>query len=368
MNIEEAVEQVKLNCEISDAKNWGFYTLCVLLLKCRDLYRWERKIEPWKSIDNQDLLDWISEKERRWKALAGEKFRDIKIEGNSYSIFDVEGVNRVLSPKGFIYGAGYAASLRHSFFLGELEEMRRENGHALYVVGRELARDLATSPAMLQESSIFVRKEPARSFLWSKVEEFKTTKKVSLRHAFEDYGMDAQAVLEAEPESIKGEIDRISEEELESYVRHEIGEASDRVFPERHWLELVEFFPDTNVERFARSIKDVLGDTNEKGMLKYIIQNEKRGSLSFYVSNLSGLRDAIFPEMKKAYALFRNTGDWSIVENARKAGYRNAQIYAKKLVRMYLTGKKKKEECKRRIEEELIDKLKVGSKSEVSYI
>jgi hypothetical protein len=45
LDIETLASQVKFNCNISDAKYWGYYSPCGLLLRLRDLYTTEKEIK-----------------------------------------------------------------------------------------------------------------------------------------------------------------------------------------------------------------------------------------------------------------------------------------------------------------------------------
>lgn len=360
IDVEHIANQVKKNCDISDAKYWGIYSICGLLLRLRDLYKWERKIKPWEEIDHSDLMDWVEEKEINWKKLSEKEFQSIEIEGNEYQPFDLKGINKTLKPEGFLYGAGYAASMKPSFFLAELEESRMENGYNIHVLDKESARDLFTTPALLQGNDIFGRKEPVRYLLWEKVKEVKTTKeKKALKFAFEDYGLNEEKIG-AKPESIADKMDRICEEELKSYLSHEIGEASDKVFPDEEWRELIGLFPHTKIEGLVRGTKDLLADTNQKGTLRHIIDNRNKGSLGFYVSLLTGSRKKIFPEIATAYWEFREKDDWSVIEEAREVGYNKAKNYAEKLIEIYRVGKiKGKEWIEREINETILVSLNV---------
>ncbi len=341
MDIEDITKQVQANCELSDAKHWGSYTICGLLLRLTDLYRWTEGIEHGVKIDNSELMDWIGEKEKRWKKIRGKKYKKIKIDGRNFDPFDLAGINELLEPEGFIYGAGYVAAMKPSFFLAEKRESRMEDGHKIFVLGRELARDLITSPALLQGESIFVRTMPARSFFWHKIEEYKFTGKDVLKRAFSHYGIDLDNLKDVR------DVDRVIEGEIESFIHHEIGEAKDMIFPEEKWEEIVSAFPSTHTEKFARAVKDVLADTNEHGTLKFIIDNKKRGSLAFYAAFIDGFRKMIFPEVALAFESFE--GDWGIIDTARQSGNKRARGYAKRLIELYENGSSNE-----KIEEELI--------------
>ncbi|MGA2402714.1 MAG: hypothetical protein ABSG91_13580, partial [Syntrophobacteraceae bacterium] len=41
--ISDLQRQVQKNCDISDARHAGVYSLCGLLLRMRDLYKWEHR-------------------------------------------------------------------------------------------------------------------------------------------------------------------------------------------------------------------------------------------------------------------------------------------------------------------------------------
>lgn len=92
--------QVKRNCNISDAKYWGTYSICGFLLRLRELYRIEKCIRPWDKIQQEEMGEWISERESLWKELEDQDFADITVNGNAYGPFEVEKLNAELEKKG----------------------------------------------------------------------------------------------------------------------------------------------------------------------------------------------------------------------------------------------------------------------------
>ena len=44
--------QVLRNCEISDARHAGLFSICGLALRLRDLYKWEKGLDPWVEKDS----------------------------------------------------------------------------------------------------------------------------------------------------------------------------------------------------------------------------------------------------------------------------------------------------------------------------
>ena len=75
-------------------------------------------------------------------------YGELPIFGQRYDPFDVDEINAVLEPAGVLYGAGYARSLKPTFFLAAIESKTAINGTTIYTLGRELARDLLTIPAL----------------------------------------------------------------------------------------------------------------------------------------------------------------------------------------------------------------------------
>jgi hypothetical protein len=338
MSPEEIREQVLYNCEISNANHWGVYSICGLLIRLMDLYKWETGAKPYARVDHTVLMDWVNEKEERWAELQGEALRDIQIDGETYDPFDTTGINHVLDSQGILYGAGLVGSLRTSFFLAELEDTWEEGGFHVHLLGRELARDLVASPALSQGNSIFLRKDTLERFLWGKLDEYKSSRSPNLEFAFRAYGLAEERLL-GDPAALEGEFRRMTEEELKTYLHHELGEARDRILPEEVWHSILASFSSSSVEHFARAVKDLLADTSPGGMLDYIIREKKEGSLGFYIALQTGYRKMVFPEAIQAFQKFRETRDWTLIESAREEGYQKAKVFAEKLLQIHEDGR-----------------------------
>ena len=147
LELNTITSQVLQNCDISDSRHAGVYSVCGLALRLRDMYKWENGLDPWVEKDSSEILDWIGDREEKWDSLADEDFEEITVLGTPYDPFDTRAINAVIEPQGLLYGAGYAHSLKPTFFLAALEEKKKVDGHTIYVLGRELARDLFTTPA-----------------------------------------------------------------------------------------------------------------------------------------------------------------------------------------------------------------------------
>ena len=73
-DIQSLAPQIKRNCNISDARYWGMYSLCGLLLRLRELYKVEKGIRPWENILQQDMGEWITGRENLWQELEDKDF------------------------------------------------------------------------------------------------------------------------------------------------------------------------------------------------------------------------------------------------------------------------------------------------------
>jgi hypothetical protein len=338
LDSKNLIDQIRYNCSISDCRYAGTYSVCGLALRLRDLYKWERGLEPWVEEDSSVILEWIGKKEDEWDKLEEREFADISIDGKSYDPFDVEALNAVLAPHGLFYGAGYVQGLKPSFLLADLVETRQVEGFPVYILGREHARDLLTVPALSRDSSILMRKESARIFLWNLIFFLKKSSREALKFALETYG-----VPDNHPKALKENFARICEDEVEAYIYHEVGELKDTDFDREVWRSLIAAFPHTVIEFFVRALKDMLADTNDYGKLRYIIQQRKAASLALHAAFLDGLRRMLFPELVEAFREFKETRNWELVERARLGGYGAARERAELITEIYRTGKQKKD-------------------------
>jgi len=334
LDSKDLIAQVRHNCSLSDGRYAGTYSVCGLALRLRDLYKWEKGLEPWVEEDSSVVLGWIGEKEEEWDKLEGREFSEITVAGRTFDPFDVEGVNGLLVPHGLYYGAGYVQGLKPSFLLAELLETRQADGFPVYVLGREHARDLLTVPALSQNNAILIRKESARIFLWNMIFFLKKSSREALRFALESY-----AIPDHPPQALKDNFARICEDEVETYLYHEVGELKDADFDREIWRSIVGAFPHSIIEFFVRAVKDILADTNEHGKLRYIIRERKAASLGFYAAFLDGLRKMLFPELAEAFKAFQSTRHWAVVEDARRSGYRAARSHARAIMEIFGRGK-----------------------------
>ncbi len=336
INIENITQQVLYNCRVSDSRHAGLYSVCGLALRLRDLYKWEHGLRPWEEKGSEEVLEWIGNREQLWETLEGVDYSNISISNRSYNPFDVEAVNTALIPSGFYYGSGYVHSMKPSFFLAEIEDQTRVDGYSVYFFDRELARDLTTAPAMSQNRTILIRKEPVQSFLWDKISFISRSGKAAMQFALTAYGLKDHS-----PRTLRENLSLIASAEMDTYVHHELGELQDRIFDRNLWQEMISTFPHTPVELLIRSVKDLLADTNDWGRLRFIVRERRTVSLALYVAFYDGLLKALFPELKEAFKEFMKSHDWNRIEKAVSTGFSTAKRYAEHVSLIYFEGKQK---------------------------
>jgi hypothetical protein len=322
--IAPLIQDIQHNCDISDARDHGIYSMCTMVLKLRNLYKWEKGIQPWEEPPPADLLDWIDAKENYWATIALEPFRPLSPSGKMMDPMDLEEINAALNDRKIVYGAGYGRSMKTVFFLAEKIEARSSEGCPIIILGKELAREMANPFAMVQDGLIIIRRESLRFFFWDQIEEVRSRRN-SLQQALQSYGVFKNGTLDRE--RLKSSLDNIVDEEMNLFIYHEIGEILQTTFTSESLRAIIGHFPGTVIEFVGRAVKDILADAHPHGLLSYIIRDQRQASLGFYLSFLDGLRERLFPEIITAWQRFLADRDWNHIEQARNACWeRNQQV------------------------------------------
>jgi len=338
MDLGKLQSEIRHNCDISDANHAGLFSICGLLLRLRDLYKWEHSTPPWQEPEPADLMEWIDARETRWEEVLHRPWVSLTVGNETFQPFEVSSINERLAPHGLIYGAGYAVGMKPSFFLGEILETRRLGSLRIHVVGRERIRDLYATPAMRQGEQIFARRTPMLFFLWDQILEMRPSARESLSYAFAQYGLDVDS-LRRHPTKMGPRLEPVAASELETWIYHEVGEASDTTFQGLQWQEIISSYANSPVEIFTRVIKDLLSDTHPQGLLGHIIRNGIKPSLAFYVSFMRPFTRVLFPEILVAFGDFVRRDDWTGIERARATGYEKARHNGLELIRLHESGK-----------------------------
>ena len=333
-DLDRLTRQIQSNCDISDARHAGMFSICGLALRLRDLFKWEKGLAPWEEGDPAEVLEWIGVREDRWETLADSDYANLPLTGTRFDPFDTTGLNRVLEPQGLYYGAGYARGLKPTFFLAVIDSRRQIGRGTIYGLGRELARDLLTLPAMSQGSTILMRDEAARLFLWDQIAYVSPSGRKALAAA-----LDACGLSDHSPGALQHHLGRLLEVQQTIHLHHELGELQDPTFDRGLWQEMIAAFPGTRVEFLVRHVKDFLADTSPSGTLPHICRMRDAAALAFYVVFADSMSKALWPLLFDSLDDFVRTRAWESVENAAAAAREAAGRLAHRIMSVFRDGR-----------------------------
>ncbi len=332
------ITSIRRNCDSSDAFGSSIFSICGMALRLRDLNKWEQGLNPWQEEDPKRLLDWIDAKEQIWDRMddspVDTEFAPLPLQGKTFDPFDTININRVLAPLGLFYGAGYAHSLKPTFFLARIKEIRDLDGIPVMVLGREIVRDLLTIPALNQDGTIVFRQDAARLFLWDQMAYLKKSGQRFLKFALRHCGLPDTGI-----ESRIACFDSILAVQEQTYIHHEAGELTDKIFDHQTFREIVSQFPHSPVELLTRTVKDLLADTGPAGTLPHIISTGNDAGLGFYAAFQDGLFRPLFPKLRMAVEKFASDGNWEGIEQARRQGFQTAEGYVSDLIQLFQQGR-----------------------------
>jgi hypothetical protein len=335
VTIEEIAAQVQRNCRISDARAWGYYSICGLLLRLRELYKWEHGLEPWALAEKDLVMSWIGDREKEWEDLEDADLKPLEAAGKQFDPLDTTGVNALVEPLGFHYGAGYGMGYKPLFVLGRMDSRTSEDGVVIFVLGKELVRDLSPVPAMNRDGVVIARKDPMKWFLWHHLEDAGMKKDSSLAAlAVAQDGRDLDTLL-TDPSTAEEYFGELAERETAVAVHHEIGEIQEERRLEGAWDQAFSRSCGKKTELLARGLKDALADTGRGGRLAHIIGQRSAASLGLYAAFSEGLHRGLFPELGKVFLGLVDDGDWERVEAAREAAHRRLRGFTDPLFRLF---------------------------------
>jgi hypothetical protein len=315
-DLASLIEAVRRNCDIASAGQAGHFSLCGLLLRLRQLYKWEHGLAPWREPAVPAVLDWIARRERTWDDLEDASWRTLPWGSSAEDPFAVEALNHRLIPRGLAYGAGLSRGLTPTFFLGELLEERREAGLTIWILGPELARDLDASPALCQGTLIYARRQALAFYLWDHLADPIQQGNAYLQVALKAYNLPLTKLVR-DPEAHQEQFNAFLATELEAVIRHEMGEALEPSLKDA-FPAMLERFPQTRLELWVRTLKDALADVNDWGRLAYLVSERCLPSLAVMLAWRPGMLPALLPELEPAFQELLVNGDWGVMDAARR--------------------------------------------------
>lgn len=321
VNTAALAGQVQQNCRRADAAVAGRFALCGLLLRLRNLYKWEHGLDPWLEQDPGMVLEWVSQREDAWDELDDLSPLPLNIGGKEYDPFDTEAVNALIKPLGIIYGAGRVGGMLPVFFLGRLERCWSRDGLDVHLIGDELCSDLFFLPGLRQGNAVYLRRQPLGYLVWDLVADPRRSQQRYVSFGLRGYGTDYKQLL-AKP-SWDG-LAPVLEGELQAVLWHEIGESTSGTKALDLLRRTAVEHSGSELEHFVRGVKDLLADTGPSGRLALMAANQSTGALGFYPAWLHGFPRLIFPEIDAAVLEFMGTGDWDVIEQVRQLGWQRA--------------------------------------------
>jgi hypothetical protein len=304
-------------------------------MRLRDLYKWEQNIPFWEEGDADAVLNWIGEKEQTWESLMSEAFTPLTLNGDRFDPFDTRRINAALNPHGSYYGAGYAHSLKPTFFLADINTKSSMAGHTVWHLGREYARDLLTLPAFSQDDQIVLRGDAGRMFLWDQIMYIDKAGRRPLALT-----MQACGLPNAEPESIRRHMQKILEVQQTVYLWHEVGELEEQTFDRELWRQILSDYPHTVVEMFTRTLKDILADTGDNGALSFIVAHRHTAALGLYMAFVKGLFPLLCREFVCAFDRFLTDPQWEILASAKDTIRQKTTALTERTIEIYREGQR----------------------------
>jgi len=104
--INKLTKTVQHNCHIADATHASDYTLCIYLLKMRELFRWEHAKPFSTNLPNETVGTWLQQREELWNNLEGSDYLNIEVGNKSISPFESNSINKNLQKHQLVYSGG----------------------------------------------------------------------------------------------------------------------------------------------------------------------------------------------------------------------------------------------------------------------
>ncbi|HEC13165.1 MAG TPA: hypothetical protein ENI80_07930 [Acidiferrobacteraceae bacterium] len=300
LNLGRLINTIQTNCHISDAKFAGNYSMCIFLLKMREYYRWENEIPLSDNLPSRQVGDWLVRREKCWEDIETDPYLPLPLGQDCIDPFDPTSVNKQLLPLGYVYSSGYGEFNKPHFFLGDLIKQEHRGGVQVLISSCEYARDLVAPPAMMLDTTIFVRQDAVRRYLWEKIDEWRWNKKP-------DNPIGRALACHDDAVGTGTTLDLLTDVQTEIAIQHEMGE----VLAGRHlgpaWESMLGEIPRSRAALVARALRDHLADCFVT--LPFLLTDRGCSGLHLYFANFNGMRQALFPAAQTAYNLWYRSGD-----------------------------------------------------------
>ena len=308
--VNKLAKVVQQNCHIADASHAADYTLCIYLLKMRELYRWEQGKTFSTNLSNKTVGDWLRTREELWDNLEGTDFLNIELENERISPFESDSINKNLHDHQLVYSGGMGVNNRPHFFLADLDSSEHHKDYTLYIAGKEYARDMSAPPAMSHQNNIYIRKESFRRLLWEQLETWRWNKPDNaLGRAFACY--DCENNLDIA-------LSQMTDTEVKNVIQHELGEIQASEILGEQWRSLLYSLPHSKAAIMLRAIRDHLADSLTT--LPALLALDSAPSWHFYFGNLNNMRKDLYPALITGYEDWYETGSLNNISKIIEQG------------------------------------------------
>ncbi len=294
----DLVSQVQRNCDISDARHAGNYTLCIYLLKMREYYRWLHALDFSEDFDGEAMSQWLRDKEEVWDKVCDEDYHPITLHQRQFDAFDNAAINAELDQHDFFYHAGIGGKGIQHFFVADKVNSYLDNGIQITITGQEYARDLTAPPAMSTQQEIVVRQESLKRMCWERYQEWRWNQYENPMGKALSYYPFETSIPEALQQMVQAEQDTL--------IQYELGEMQiSRQFGDQ-WSGMMLGLLGSKAELLARSVRDHLADCLTT--LPFLLVQNNPATLHFYFANLTYMRKDLFPSAMTAYQHWCDSG------------------------------------------------------------
>lgn len=321
MDLEAISEQIKHNCNISDARYWGYFSPCGFLLNMQELFCHERSILPWKTPVKEDVIDWMGEKEILWDQLENEEFQDVSIGENNFYPFDAAEINKFFIDEGLFYSGGYGLLRKPTFSLSKLKERKFEGPYEIIITSGHIIRDLTPPLAFSLDNQIVLNQGLLARYLYHRFILWEGRKAKGLSDdAFSYFGITKR---NNSGEDVYKQIEDMAEGLAPLVISHEIGEIEEGK-KSIEWKEIIMAARERIFEYNLRAIMDILADTAKNGPMNYIFNKRDKGLLLAYLVMMDEVHKKLFPGIFTAYDIFKENSDWGLIKSGIDESYKDA--------------------------------------------
>ncbi len=258
--------------------------MCIYLLRMQEHYRWKNEIPFNGSIDTDALGNWVRETEDYWDTIEETEFRPITIAGQAHDPFDTNAINHALSDTGLAYTAGTGRLGQPHFVLAECVE-RTRSPYPQIELGKELARDSITVPAMTRQGTIVIRQDGIKQMLWQMIAEWQLRQPEGpMKRLLQHYN-----IVPGQAHSLH--IEQTAKALSPLLVHHERGEIMATEQLGADYPNMIAALHGRPAEGYVRAVGDLMADT--LGTWPFILHHQSAVHLDFWLAGLQGIRDTL---------------------------------------------------------------------------